>query len=74
MQQTYGFSKFFEWFMGGIAVLGTLVLGWVGMSLVDLGKDVAVLKDRPQPVSQETFNVRMESVERRLTALEEARK
>lgn len=73
MSNNYGFSKFFELLIGCVAVIGTTFLGWACFSLVGLREDVAVLKNRPTPVTQEAFNYRMESVEKRLTALESKR-
>lgn len=72
-QQGYGFSKFFELLIGCVAIIATTFLGWACVTLVALKEDVAVLKNRPAPVSQEAFNYRLDSVERRLSALEAQR-
>lgn len=68
-----GFTMFFQWLMGIASVIVATALIWVAASVAQLREDVAVLKDRPAPVTKEEFGVRMESVERRLTALEARR-
>lgn len=65
-----GFTMFFQWLMGIAAVIVSTALIWVATSVASLREDMAVLKDRPAPVTKEEFSLRMESVERRLTALE----
>lgn len=65
-----GFTMFFQWLLGIAAVIVATALIWGASSVSQLREDVAVLKDRPAPVTKEEFSVRMESVERRLTALE----
>lgn len=65
-----GFTLFFQWLMGIAAVIVSTALIWVASSVASLREDMAVIKDRPQPVTKEEFSVRMESVERRLSALE----
>lgn len=69
-QYNYGFGKFFEWFMGGAMLLIVALLCWLGGGMVSVKTDVAVLKDRPQPVTKAEFDTRMESFERRLSAVE----
>jgi hypothetical protein len=72
-----GFTLFFQWLMGIAAVIVSTALIWVATSVAQLREDMAVLKDRPQPVTKAEFDLRMESVERwnatvekRLSALE----
>jgi hypothetical protein len=65
-----GFSMFFKGLMGVVAVIFTTAVVWGASSISQLREDVAVLKDRPPPVTKDEFSVRMESVERRLTSLE----
>ena len=69
-QNNYGFSKFFEWLMGGAMLLIIALLCWFGGTVISLKTDIAVLKERPAPVSQEAFEYRMKSVEQRLSSLE----
>lgn len=68
-----GFTLFFQWLMGVVGVIVASALIWSASSIAQLREDMAVLKDRPAPVTKEEFSVRMESVERRLTALEAKR-
>lgn len=66
-----GFSLFFQWIMGVASVLVATAM-IVGTSvLLQLKEDMAVLKNRPEPVTKGEFNYRMESVERRLSSLEQ---
>lgn len=65
-----GFTLFFQWLMGIAAVIVSTALIWVATSVASLREDMAVLKDRPAPVTQAEFDVRMQSVEARLTRLE----
>jgi hypothetical protein len=65
-----GFTIFFQWLMGIASVIVATALIWVAASVSHLREDVAVLKDRPAPVTKEEFNYRMQSVEARLGALE----
>lgn len=69
-----GFTLFFQWLMGIASVIAAAALLWVASSLTQLREDVAVIKARPEPVTKEEFRVRMESVEGRLSALEEKRR
>lgn len=66
-----GFTLFLQWLLGIAAVIVTTALLWVASSVAQLREDVAILKDRPQPITKAEFDFRMESVERRLTALED---
>lgn len=65
-----GFTLFFQWLLGIAAVIVAAALLWGASSLTQLREDVAVLKDRPQPVTKAEFDVKMESFDKRLTALE----
>lgn len=65
-----GFTIFFQWLMGVAAVIFTTAIVWGASSVSQLREDMAVLKDRPAPVTKAEFDVRMESVDRRLRALE----
>lgn len=65
-----GFTLFFQWLMGVAAVIVATALIWGASSVASLREDMAVLKDRPAPVTKAEFDVRMEAVERRLTSLE----
>lgn len=65
-----GFTIFFQWLMGVAAVIFTTAIVWGASSVSQLREDMAVLKDRPAPVTKAEFDVRMESVDRRLLALE----
>ena len=69
-----GFTLFFQWLMGIASVIVTTTLVVGATVLIQLRQDVAVLKDRPAPVTKEEFNYRMQSVETRLSALEEKRR
>ncbi len=66
----YGFTLFFQWLMGIVAVVGTASVLWGASSVSQLREDVAVLKDRPLPVTKAEFDLRMEAVEGRLRELE----
>lgn len=66
-----GFTMFFQWLLGIASVIVATALIWVAASVAQLREDVAVLKDRPAPVTKEEFNYRMQSVEARLSALEQ---
>lgn len=66
----YGFTLFFQWLMGIAAVIGTAAVLWGASSISQLREDVAVLKDRPQPVTKAEFDTRMQSFETRLSVLE----
>lgn len=68
-----GFSLFFQWLMGIAAVIVATALICGASSVAQLREDMAVLKDRPQPITKAEFDVRMESVEHRLTRLESRR-
>lgn len=68
-----GFTLFFKGLMGVVAVIFTTAVVWGASSISQLREDVAVLKDRPAPVTKDEFNLRMEAIERRLV-LVEARK
>lgn len=68
-----GFTLFFQWLMGIASVLVTTALIIGAGSLIQLRQDVALLSNRPAPVTKPEFDIRMESVERRLTALEAKR-
>lgn len=65
-----GFTLFFKGLMGVVAVIFTTAVVWGASSISQLREDVAVLKDRPAPITKEEFNFRMESIERRLAAVE----
>lgn len=65
-----GFTLFFQWLQGIAAVIVTTALVWGASSVSQLREDVAVLKDRPQPVTKAEFDARMESFDKRLTSLE----
>lgn len=65
-----GFTLFFQWILGIASVLAATAMIVAATSLIQLREDVAVLKDRPPPVTKAEFDVRMEQVERRLTSLE----
>lgn len=65
-----GFTIFFKGLMGVIAVIFTAAVVWGASSISQLREDMAVLKDRPQPVTKAEFDMRMESVEQRLLRLE----
>lgn len=65
-----GFTLFLQWILGIASIVGATALIWVAASVATLREDVAVLKDRPPPVTKPEFDVRMESVDRRLSALE----
>lgn len=66
----HGFTLFFQWVMGVASIVVAAMLIWVGASVSSVREDVAVLKDRPPPVTKAEFDARMEAVERRLTDLE----
>lgn len=68
-----GFTLFFQWLQGIAAVIVSAALIWGASSVSQLREDVAVLKDRPAPVTKAEFDVRMESMDKRLTALEARR-
>lgn len=65
-----GFTLFFKGLMGVVAVIFTTAVVWGASSISQLREDVAVLKDRPAPVTKDEFNFRMEAIERRLVAVE----
>jgi hypothetical protein len=65
-----GFTLFFKGLMGVVAVIFTTAVVWGASSISQLREDVAVLKDRPAPITKDEFNFRMEAVERRLAAVE----
>lgn len=65
-----GFTLFFKGLMGVVAVIFTTAVVWGASSISQLREDVAVLKDRPAPVTKAEFDTSMQSVERRLSALE----
>lgn len=65
-----GFTLFFKGLMGVIAVIFTTAVVWGASSISQLREDVAVLKDRPAPVTKAEFDMRMESFDRRLAAVE----
>lgn len=67
---TAGFSVFFKGLMGVVAVIFTTAVVWGASSISQLREDMAVLKDRPPPITKDEFNFRMEAVERRLAAVE----
>ena len=65
-----GFTLFFKGLMGIVAVVFTTAVVWGASSISQLREDMAVLKDRPAPITKAEFDMKMDSVERRLTALE----
>lgn len=65
-----GFTLFFKGLMGVVAVIFTTAVVWGASSISQMRADVAVLMDRPPPVTKVEFDVRMESFEKRLTVLE----
>jgi len=65
-----GFTMFFQWLMGIAAVIVATALIWGASSVSQLREDMAVLKDRPAPVTKEEFSMRMEAFDKRLEALE----
>lgn len=65
-----GFNLFFQWLMGIASVIAATALIWVAASVAQLREDVAVLKDRPAPVTKAEFDLSMQAIERRFTALE----
>lgn len=65
-----GFTLFFKGLMGIVAVVFTTAVVWGASSISQLREDVAVLKDRPAPITKDEFNFRMEQIERRLAAVE----
>jgi aryl-alcohol dehydrogenase-like predicted oxidoreductase len=68
-----GFTLFFQWVMGLASVIVAAAIIWGASSVSQLREDVAVLKDRPAPVTKSEFDSRMQAVEARLSNLESRR-
>lgn len=63
----------FQWLAGIMGTVITASILWIGSSVVDLKRDMAVLLDRPEAVSKVQYERDIEQFDRRIGSLEGTR-